>query len=248
MKINHPRRDQQAATARASTVHVVRPDIILASGIRELDRLLKGFKAGEVTLVDGTSSLIAELPNQLCVMTYHTFHSETIYIDGGMRANPYTIARYARLLELDQRDVLENVVISRAFTVYQLSALIQEHLEPLIQRRTPRTLIIGMLPALYHDPDVRPQEAHTILAQDLAKLQELTTRYTLVTVLTNQDSMPLAPARGLGKILYDSVTDIVRMKQFEHSTTLELVNQEKTATILHGTAGQQRLEAFGLVI
>ena len=51
--------------------------------------------------------------------------SETIYIDGGMCANPYRIARYARMLELDQQEVLENVVMSRAFTVYQLSTLLQ---------------------------------------------------------------------------------------------------------------------------
>jgi hypothetical protein len=247
MELNHPARDMQRVKATTALVHIIKPDIIVSSGTPELDRLTGGFKAGELTLVDGNSSRIAELPDRLCVNTYRTFHSETIYIDGGMCANPYQIARYARLLELDQRDVLENVVISRAFTVYQLSALIQEHLEPLIQNRSPRTLIIGMLPALYLDPDVSPREAQTILTQDLGKLKHLTTRYNLVTVLTNLDVMPLTPFRGQGKILYDRVNEIVRIKQFEQYTSLELVKQEKTATIVHDAAGQLRLEAFGLV-
>jgi Rad51 len=247
METNHPARDTRTTKASTSLVHVVKPDIIVFSGLEELDRLLGGFKAGELTLVDGNSSHISDLPNQLCVNTYKMFRSETIYIDGGMCANPYWIARYARILELDQQDVLENVVVSRAFTVYQLSTLIQEMLEPMIQKRSPRTLIIGMLPALYLDPEISPREAQVLLSQDLQKIQALTTRYNLITVCTNLDVMPLTPSKGLGKTLYDSVNEIVRVKQFEHCTSLELVKQGKSATIVHGATGQLRLEAFGMV-
>jgi hypothetical protein len=247
MENNHPSRKMQTAKVSMSLVHVVKPDIIVSSGIETLDRLLGGFKAGELTLVDGSSSHISDLPNHLCVNTYRTFRSETIYIDGGMCANPYQIARYARILELNQQDILENIVISRAFTVYQLSTLIQEMLEPMIQKHSPRTLIIGMLPALYLDPEIAPREAQTLLAQDLKKVQELTTSYTLITVCTNLDAMPLSPSKGLGKTLYDHMTEIVRMKQFEHATSLELVKQGKNATMVHGAAGQLRLEAFGMV-
>jgi hypothetical protein len=248
MNINHPARDMQTAKAATSLVYIIKPDIIVSSGITELDKLFGGFKAGELTLVDGNSSRISELPNQLCVNTYRTFHSETIYIDGGMCANPYQIARYARLLELDQREVLENIVISRSFTVYQLSTLIQELLEPLIQKRAPRTLIIGMLPALYLDPEISPREAQTLLTQDIKKIQELTTKYSLITVLTNLDVMPLTPSKGIGKTLYNSVNEVVRIKQFEQYTSLELLKQEKHVTILHDAAGQLHLEAFGMVI
>jgi hypothetical protein len=248
MKNSRSTQDSKIAHVDISLIHVARPDIIVSSGIAELDSLCGGFKAGEMTLVDGNSSLIADLPNQLCVNTYRTFQSETIYIDGGMCANPYRIARCARMLELDQQDVLRNVVLSRAFTVYQLSTLLQELLEPMIQKRSPRTLIIGMLPALYCDPELSSQEAQTLLSQDLEKTQELTARYNLITVCTNLDAMPLTPSKGLGKTLYDRVTEIVRMKQFEQHTSLELVKKQKHTTITRGTDGQLRLEAFGMVI
>jgi RecA/RadA recombinase len=247
MENNRPTRDIQASHATSSLVQVVKPDIIVSSGIPDLDDLLGGFKAGELTLVDGNSGRISDLPNQLCVNTYRTFHSETIYIDGGMCANPYRIARYARMLELDQQDVLENVVMSRAFTVYQLSTLIHEMLEPMIQKRSPRTLIIGMLPALYLDPEVPVREAQTLLSSDLQKIQDLTARYQLITVFTNLDVMPLSPSRGLGKTLYESVNEIVRMKQFEHCTSLELVKKQKSTTIVRGAEGQLCLEEFGMV-
>jgi hypothetical protein len=247
MKNSHLAHDVEISHANISVVHVVRPDIIVSSGIVELDRLCSGFKAGEMTLVDGNSSLISDLPNQLCVTTYQTFRSETIYIDGGMCANPYRIARYARMLELDQQEVLQNVVMSRAFTVYQLSTIIQEMLEPMIEKRSPRTLLIGMLPALYLDPEIPAREAQTLLSLDLQKIQDLTIRYQLITVFTNLDVMPLSPSRGLGKTLYENVNEIVRMKQFEQCTSLELVKKQKSATIVRGAEGQLRLEAFGMV-
>ncbi len=138
MKNNRSTQDRKIARTSSSLVQIIRPDLIVPSGITELDRLCGGFKAGELTLVDGNSSLIATLPDQLCANTYRTFRSETIYIDAGMRANPYQIARYARLLELDQREVLQNVLMSRAFTVHQLSTILQDLLEPTIQHHSPR--------------------------------------------------------------------------------------------------------------
>ncbi|MBN1861583.1 MAG: hypothetical protein JW840_09010 [Candidatus Thermoplasmatota archaeon] len=247
MKNTRAAQDSTSAHATISLVQVIRPDIIVSSGIAELDHLCGGFKAGEITLVDGNSNLIVNLPDHLCVNTYQTFRSETIYIDGGMCANPYQIARYARMLELDQQEVLQNVVMSRAFTVYQLSTIIQELLEPIIQKRTPRTLLIGMLPALYRDPELSAHQSQTLLSQDLQKLQQLTRRYTLITVCTNLDILPLTPSRGIGKRLYDSASEIIRMKQFDSCTSLELIRRGTNATIIHGAPGQLRLEAFGMV-
>jgi hypothetical protein len=247
MKNSRSEQDIKRSHANISVVHVLRPDLIVSSGIAELDSLCGGFKAGELTLVDGNSSLIADLPNQLCVNTYRTFRSETIYVDGGMCANPYQIARYARMAELNPQEVLQNVVMSRAFTVYQLSTILQELLEPMILKRSPRTLLIGMLPALYLDPELHVQEAQAVLSSDLQKIQDLTSRYQLITVCTNLDLMPLSPSRGLGKRLYDSVSEIVRIKQLEQCTSLELVKQQKNATIIRGAKGQLRLEEFGMV-
>jgi len=247
MKNNYSTQENTRAYPNSSLVQVLRPDLIVCSGIPELDRLCGGFKAGELMLIDGNSSIIATLPDQLCVNTYRTFHSETIYIDAGMRANPYQIARYARLLELDQREVLQNVLMSRAFTVYQLSTIIQELLEPILRNHHPRTLLIGMLPALYHDPEISAREAQTLLTQDLQKIQQLTTTYQLITVCTHLDVMPLTPSKGLGKTLYDTVTEILRIKHIDQRTFLELFKKQKSTMIIRDANGQLRLEAFGMV-
>ena len=226
---------------------ILKPDIIVHSGVTELDRLLGGFKAGELTLIDGNSKLISDMPNQLCVNTYRNFNSDIIYIDGGMCANPYKIAKYARMLELDQRETLEHVHVSRAFTVYQLSTLIHDMLEPIIQKHNPRTLIIGMFPALYLDPDVPSQEAQAILKNNLRKIRELTVKYHLITIFTNLDKTMLPTQRNLRKTLYSTVDEIVRMKQLEQCTYVDLVKRQEGTTIVSLARGQLCLEHFGMV-
>ena len=227
---------------------VLKPDIMVKSGITELDRLHGGFKAGEITFLDGNSKLISDLPNKICVNTYRTFHSDTIYIDGGMCANPYRIARYARMMEVDQRETLEHVQISRAFTVYQLSTLLQDNLEPLIEKHRPRTLIIGMFPRLFFDPDISTRESQVLLKNILKKIRELTQKYGLVTVFTNLDSTHLSNYRNLRNMLDPAVDEIVRMKQLEQCTCIDLVKKQERAVIVDFAKGQLRLEEFGMVM
>jgi len=80
---------------------ILKPDIVVLSGIKELDKLMGGFKQGEITYIDGDSDLISKIPDQICVNTYKIFQSDTIYVDAGMCADPYKIAQYARKMEID---------------------------------------------------------------------------------------------------------------------------------------------------
>jgi KaiC/GvpD/RAD55 family RecA-like ATPase len=155
---------------------LLRPDIVLYSGIAELDKLIGGFKAGELTFIEG--ELTFPILDQICVNTYRTFGSDTLYIGTGI--NPYRIASYARMLELDPREVLKHVHVSRAFTVHQLSTLVYELLYPAIQRYKPRTLIIDT--TLYSD-------AKSLLTRDIKKVRELTTKYLLITLLTGDERL-----------------------------------------------------------
>jgi hypothetical protein len=227
---------------------ILKPDIVVLSGIVELDKLLGGFKTGEMTYIDGDSSVISNIPNQLCVNTYRTFESDVIYIDGGMSADSYKIAKYSRRMEADQRKTLEHVHISRAFTVYQLSTLIQDMLESTIKRYKPKTIIIGRFPIFYLDSDVPEKEAQTLLRSSLHKLRELTTKYNLITIFTSLDKKMMTNNRNVRSIIYENVDEIVLMKESELSTRVELVKQEKNTVILHLAKGQLRLQEFGMVI
>ena len=227
---------------------ILKPTVAVLSGIRELDEILGGFKSGEITFIDGDSNLILNIPNQICVNTYSMLHSSVVYIDGGMCADPYRISDYARKMQVSQKEVLEHVLISRAFTVYQLTTLIQDRLETTITRYKPLTLIIGRFPILYLDSDVPSKEAQTLLRSNLHKIRELTTKYDLVTIFTNLEKKMLSNLRNVRSIMYQAVDEIVLMKQTELATCIELVNKRKNNMILHLGDGQLRLEDFGMVI
>jgi len=224
---------------------LVTPDLIVHSGIIELDRLTGGFKAGELTYIDGNSPFIYTIPNQLCVNTFRTFNSDTIYIDGGICADPYQIATYARSIEVDDREILDHVHISRAFTVYQLSTCIEHMLEKEIQTHDPRTLIIGRFPLLYQDIDGTTKESQTIMQNNLYKLQELTTDYNLITILTNTDNRHYN--QTMRTLIQSQVNETVRMTQIEPCTYVDLLHRKKRTTIHHMANGQLRLDYFGLV-
>ena len=225
---------------------ILKPDIIVHSDIKELDIILNGFKAGEITYIDGNSSFISDIPNMLCVNTYRTFNSDTIYIDGGICADPYKIAKYARGMEVDQNEVLNHVQISRAFTVYQLSTFIETILEKEIEKHNPRTVIIGRFPALYLDPDVPKKEAKFILENNLMKLRKITSDYNVITVLTNIDSRLYS--NQIRKTIQSYSNETVEMKYIKPCTYVDLVKRHKSTTILDMAKGQLRLEHFGMVI
>lgn len=227
---------------------MLKPDIIVESGIKEIDKILGGFKTETVTYIDGDSRFISNIPNQLCVNTFRTFNSDTIYIDGGMCADPYKIACYARRMELDQKKTLKHVHISRAFTVYQLSTIIQNMLEQAIRRYKPRTLIIGSFPSFYLDSDVDEKEAQALLRLNLHKIHELTVKYDLITVFTNFEKKLLSSRRNIRGILYNDVDEVVLMKEHDLSTKVRLLNKKKQTVILHLLHGQMRLQDFGMVI
>jgi hypothetical protein len=227
---------------------ILKPDIVVLSGIKQLDKLTGGFKADKITYIDGNSRLISNIPNQICVKTYQTFESDIIYIDAGMCANPYKIAQYARKMELNQKKVLEHIHISRAFTVYQLTMLILDMLEEAIKRYKPKTLIVGNFPVFYLDSDIEKKEAQTLLRANLHKIHELTAKYNLITIFTNLDKKMLSTQRNIQKILHKDVDEIVLMKEAELVTRVELLNRKKKTMILHLAEGQLSLKEFGMVI
>jgi hypothetical protein len=227
---------------------ILKPSVVVISGIRELDDVLSGFKSGEMTLIDGNSGLIPKIAHQLCVHTYRMFHGNVVYIDGGMCVDPYKMSQYARLMEMNQREVLEHILVSRSFTVYQLTTLIQERLEHIIVQYAPKVLIGGCFPMLYFDSDVPTKEAQVLLRSNLQKIKELTTRYGLVTVFTNAGSSGLSNGRNIRNILSDSVDELVLMREHEFVTRVEVMKKGVSTMIPHLSRGQLRLCDFGLVM
>jgi len=227
--------------------NMLKPDIIVKTGISEIDILTGGLKAGRITFIEGDSKIIRNIPNQICVNSYRTFQSDTIYIDGGMCADPYNIAQYARLMEMDQKETLRHVRISRAFTVHQMTTVIHEMLEPAIKTYRPQTLVIGRLPTLYHDSDIETQEAQILLKTNLEKIRKLAESYNLITIFTYCSSSFFSNTRNIREIIYDYSDEVISLKQKEKIIHVQLPKTHKESEILLFSKGQLSLQHFGMV-
>lgn len=222
-------------------------EVRIPSSIELIDTVTGGFKAGEISWIFGTSSLVKKIPYYLSVNTFETFGQKTLFIDGGNQLNPYQISGFAKQKECMVKEMLNQIYSSRAFTVHQLSTLITEKMESFIKRYAPKTVILNSFPQLYLDPDVSSHEAQILLNHHLQIIQRLTKKYQLVTLLTFKSS-PFQQDRG--NLLYcieNQVDEIIQMNMMQHCTRIVFPTIKKMGTITRGVYGQLSLTDFGMV-
>ncbi len=224
------------------------PEIRIPSSIREIDEIIGGFKAGQMSWVSGTSSLIKKLPYQLCVNTVETFQSDTLFIDGGSNVNPYHLSMLAKQKEQNIAAVLDHVHISRAFTVHQLSSLIIEQMEPVIKQYHPQTVILNDFPALFFDPDVSFHESQVLLKSVLSTIQRLTKQYQLISVLTFQCSSDRQQINPLLSLIQEQSDEVVQINTVHKCTRIVFPQKNKMATVIGDVFGQLSLMDFGMVM
>jgi len=109
-------------------------------------------------------------------------NSTAIYIDGGNTFNPYAISAVAQQHNVDPQFTLERIFVSRAFTAYQLSALILETLENAFKQYRSKLVLISDITALFVDRDVPTKEAINLFNHAIIHLSELVTRRDVIIV------------------------------------------------------------------
>ncbi len=220
-------------------------ELRIQSGVAELDCLLKGFLAHTITFLQADPKYLCKISNQLCVQTYKTFKSASLVVDAGACIDPYKIAQYARQLEENSQDVLQNVLVSRTFTLYQLQEFVLHDLEILLEKHAPRTLILGGFPQLFSDPDIPKKERQIILSTILKKLRTLSQHYDLVLILTTTTKHC---GGWLRTTIEDCCDETLRLRTIDKCTYIDAVKRRIGTVILHLGKGQLRLEHFGLVV
>src|SRR5216683_3104287 len=95
-----------------------------------------------------------------------------LYFDGANQISPHLIARFAKERGLEPSVFNELILVSRAFTCFQLTGLIERAPEYL--RKFPaNVLIITALPDMHFDEDVQELEARASFNQALEGLGTL---------------------------------------------------------------------------
>ena len=129
-------------------------------------------------------------------------------VDGDNSFRSYHIARHARDLKLDPRLALAQVQVSRAFTCYQLAAIVERlshHAETL---SCAGLVCLGLLGTLY-DEDVAWPEAQRLLREVIAHLKVLAGRWPVI-VTVRPPSSKAQNRLGLIQLLMQQV-DVVRI-------------------------------------
>ena len=95
-------------------------------------------------------------------------YSKTIAIDAGNCTNVYQLVDFARQYGLEVKKVLQSIVVSRVFTIYQLADLIIHELPKIIQELSPRNKLVvvyGLLHLFVFDPHIDKVDAKRLIKE-----------------------------------------------------------------------------------
>ena len=110
-----------------------------------------------------------------------------LYLDGANQISPLLISRFARERGLDPSAFNRLIRVSRAFTCFQLTEMIQRA-PTFLKTLDASVLIITALPDLFFDEDVRDREARASFEHALEGLREIAPLPISVAVFSDATS------------------------------------------------------------
>jgi len=162
----------------------------LSLNIENIQNVLPYFSLNDFVVLNGSSAM-QSIVNLLCVHAQLPFQlggleSNVLFIDGGNSFRLYEISSVAQNYELDPKQVLERIYISRAFTAYQLVDLIFEQLENAIKKFETKLVVLANPAQLFQDKDVPKSEAKEIFLQLTKYLADFTKNNQVILLTTNR--------------------------------------------------------------
>ena len=161
---------------------------LLSLNMRNIDQLFPGFATGDFALLYG-SQAVSSLSSLLCIRAQLPpqlggLGSNTVFIDGANTFRLYQVTRLARLHQLDPKQALDRIYISRAFTAYQMTSLILQKLEDAVKECNAKLVIVSDVAAMFLDKDVEDEEARSIYRQAVTYLSNFARQHQVIIVAT----------------------------------------------------------------
>ena len=161
-------------------------NIRFAFDIEKIDSLLDLEATGTLCIV-GEQKYTQILIDRLCVHSMlpkryggiGSDYSKTIAIDAGNCSNVYQSVDFARQYGLEVKKVLQNIVVSRVFTIYQLADLIIHELPKIIKELSPRNKLIVVYDLLHlfvFDPHIDKADAKQLIKEIARSFTKLSKR------------------------------------------------------------------------
>jgi hypothetical protein len=193
----------------------------------------------------------AQLPLQLGGLG-----TRVVFVDGGNTFRLYEISRIAQLHHLKPKEVLERIIISRAFTAYQMTTLILWKLKETVEKHNSKFVLISDISCLFLDKDVPVREAKEVFNQIIFCLAKFAERKQIIVVATfppHQDLRNISffkeIARGRANVvLFFKTSKFGQMLVLEKHPSMFLGNAKFPSQILTldrfmlGATGNGRLQ------
>ena len=157
-------------------------------GFPRLDSLLRPFlKEGRLVLFSGaSSSALAELAAFRAQLPVEAggLDSAVVYIDGGNRSDPYLFSSFARRWGTRPADAMRRVASCRVFTLYQLGAMISEHLVRAVEDYGTKLVVVSDVLGTFNEPELEEREARRVLSAVEEGIRKAKDRALVVVTLT----------------------------------------------------------------
>ena len=203
--------------------------------------LARRFAPGEVTLWVGPGAAV-EPVLELLYAGNAVVRGRVSLLEGANRFHPYRIGELGRALGIDATRTLAGVRLARAFTAYQMVALVDGWAAE--TRRHPPTLLVGHdLPALFAADEV-PYEERTALLRHVARTLAL-----LLRTIHRPLLLTLGPggAEGFPGLADEGPrwSDLVTFARGPSTLRLRSLRDDQRLTLVPRPPGQRGLDEFG---
>ena len=151
-------------------------------GFPRLDSLLRPLAEGRLVMFSGEpSSVVAELAAFRAQLPVESggLDSAVLFIDGGNRSDPYVFSSFAKQKGVKPAVAMRRVTSCRVFTLYQLAALVSEHLERATEDYGTKLVIISDVLGTFNEPELEEREARRVLSA-IREGAERTKKHALV--------------------------------------------------------------------
>ncbi len=225
------------ALSQNTLVKATPSQTLLSLNMRNISQLFPGFAPGDFALLQGNNavqslatllSVRAQLPTQLDGLA-----SNVIFIDGANTFRLYRTTRLARLCQLDPKQVLDRIYISRAFTAYQMTELILQKLDEAAKTCQANLTIVSDIAAMFLDKDVEEEEAKRIYSQVTTRLSNFARENQAIAIATYPPHMESPRNLYLQALTQGRANVVLTLKQTKYKREVIL---EKHPTFTLGTA------------
>ncbi|HEX9260897.1 MAG TPA: hypothetical protein VF893_00030, partial [Candidatus Bathyarchaeia archaeon] len=220
-----------------SMVKTILPEPLLSLNMRNVSQLFPGFTPGDFALLYGSHgvqslatllSIRAQLPTQIGGLA-----SNVLFIDGANTFRLYQTTRLARLCQLDPKQVLDRIYISRTFTAYQMTELILQKLDDAVRDCDAKLVIISDIAAMFLDKDVEEEEAKRIYCQVTTRLSNFPKETQSIVIATYPPHFDNPRNCYLQAVTSGRANVVIALKQSKFDREVIL---EKHPTLMPGSA------------